>query len=605
MPQDPYAPTSVARIIERQQQKQQPQQQQARAPIIPQRSPTTYTTSTPSQSVSSQPSTSSSAATVPIANDRAAKERELKKQKEKFIMFTRVLLKYLESKDSALHLRVKAIIQECAERNKRQERGYESITASMKLRLKEVVGESYWKRAEQYLHHFLAQKAKQQQQQQQQQQTTDANAQDAVARKKADLERQRLLQMRQQQQQKLPPSQQQQPQQQVPRPTGINTQRPGPSSGTQASAATTATITKHPPSKSTTQEQLAAAKAGKTATVEAKTAAARGAKSFLPAQRKDNKPDEQQQRQPREYNELMEMVDHAVTFDWTTAGLMMGQELHAQLSEEQNNVLYSRDNNNFIQIDAPVGQAFPVRGWGRRNVVSARAVWAKVRLPEMAESSGLSVANGFVCLPEPGAYSRSAPLQRTGLNTWHNEDVAEDDVVLATLSQGAEIFLRSILEKAVYCARQRQNVDGIRLWHQQLVPSKTSAFTLRLGCDVSRQVARTAGNAALTVKRMEEALERQEGVPTRARVLNNETLASAHSMSDLALRPKLLNGAKDAEYAAKRSFEVYGGRDASEPVFGRVPKQARLEVVDFQMAMSFTGIGRRQKAETLSGSFAF
>ena len=55
-------------------------------------------------------------------------ERDLKKQKEKFLIFTRVLMKYLERKDPPLHLKVKAIIKECAERNRKKEPGYESVT---------------------------------------------------------------------------------------------------------------------------------------------------------------------------------------------------------------------------------------------------------------------------------------------------------------------------------------------------------------------------------------------------------------------------------------------------------------------------------------------
>ena len=72
----------------------------------------------------------------------------MRRQKERFLMFTRVLMKYLETKDPALHQKVKAIIKDCAERNKRGEPGYESVTASMRSRLKRVVSESYWSRAE-------------------------------------------------------------------------------------------------------------------------------------------------------------------------------------------------------------------------------------------------------------------------------------------------------------------------------------------------------------------------------------------------------------------------------------------------------------------------
>ncbi|CAB9508249.1 expressed unknown protein [Seminavis robusta] len=88
------------------------------------------------------------------------REKEMRRQKERFLMFTRVLMKYLETKDRTLHGKVKKVIKECAERNKRQEPGYESVTASMRERFKEIVPDDYWKRAESYLDHFLAQKQK-------------------------------------------------------------------------------------------------------------------------------------------------------------------------------------------------------------------------------------------------------------------------------------------------------------------------------------------------------------------------------------------------------------------------------------------------------------
>ncbi|CAB9524566.1 expressed unknown protein [Seminavis robusta] len=88
----------------------------------------------------------------------ADQEKELRRQKERFLMFTRVLIKYLETKDPTLHGKVKKVIKECAERIKRQEPGYESVTAAMRERIKEIVGNPYWNRAESYLAHFLAQK---------------------------------------------------------------------------------------------------------------------------------------------------------------------------------------------------------------------------------------------------------------------------------------------------------------------------------------------------------------------------------------------------------------------------------------------------------------
>jgi hypothetical protein len=59
-----------------------------------------------------------------------------------------------------MHLKAKTVIRECAQKNKAKEKGYESVTASMQKRLRAMVGENYWTRAEQYLEHFLKQKKK-------------------------------------------------------------------------------------------------------------------------------------------------------------------------------------------------------------------------------------------------------------------------------------------------------------------------------------------------------------------------------------------------------------------------------------------------------------
>ena len=85
-------------------------------------------------------------------------QEEMLQEREQFILFVRVLMKYLDTKDPAMHNKVKLIIKDCAARNKRQERGYESATASMRKQLKSVVSETYWKRAEKYLANFMAKK---------------------------------------------------------------------------------------------------------------------------------------------------------------------------------------------------------------------------------------------------------------------------------------------------------------------------------------------------------------------------------------------------------------------------------------------------------------
>jgi hypothetical protein len=95
-------------------------------------------------------SISSTAAVTPISRE----------QKEKFLLvFVRILLKYLEQKDQRMYAQAKSIIKNCAERNKRQEPGYKSATASMlKRRFKELVGDHYWKTAYDYFVYFIQKK---------------------------------------------------------------------------------------------------------------------------------------------------------------------------------------------------------------------------------------------------------------------------------------------------------------------------------------------------------------------------------------------------------------------------------------------------------------
>lgn len=79
---------------------------------------------------------------------------EVRRQKEKFLMFTKILLWYLEQKDSRLYIDVKAVIKDCNDRNKRQEPGYESVTAAMKYPIKELVGDHYWHKATVYFEDY-------------------------------------------------------------------------------------------------------------------------------------------------------------------------------------------------------------------------------------------------------------------------------------------------------------------------------------------------------------------------------------------------------------------------------------------------------------------
>lgn len=575
-------------------------------------------------------------------------------------MFTRVLMKYLETKDPAMHQKVKAIIKDCAERNKRQERGYESVTASMRERLKHVVGDAYWKRAESYLAHFLAQKQKagkaggsdpqrQAAEMKRKQQEAEALRQ---RQKQQDAARQRQIADQQRKQQQAQAAQQaQHAQQQAQQQHAAQAQQPAqPASVTPGqSAPPTAKVARAPSSVGKGKRPAGGKQAtGKTAK-KARTSTKTTGKKVATGGANASSPGSQQQassqpvpttpmavdtRPPspppvREYSELMELVDHAVHFDWTTAGLIMGGAVQKQqLQEEQKNLLYS---NTKLPSDSPKkestngektegGVPFALRGWGKRNIVSPRVAWAVVRRREQPTAE---MQRRFTA-----KYPEAPPIP-TPASAWVHEEKAEDDATLCLLSEATQVYISQILQKALVSSRQRQNLDGIRLWHQQCTSAmehikaeKESKekptpppLSIRLGCDVSRQVARNMGNAALTSKRMEEALERQKTEnmtrvvpPKAATTLNEETLASAQSMGELSLLPPLAKASEKADYEAKRAFEVYGGKESREPPFGRVPKKATLETIDFQQGMQLSNLmggrgNRRHRTKPYSFSF--
>jgi hypothetical protein len=561
-------------------------------------------------------------------------------------MFTRVLMKYLEQKDPAMHAKAKLIIKDCAERNKRQERGYESVTASMRERLKELVGEQYWKRAESYLKHFLEQRkpgstsgssgggggassttavggatsgassqpqqasaSSSQQQQQQQQQLEQEKARKAAATSSASSKSSRpttatpaaIANLRQEISQK--------------RQALSGSSGPGAAgatasgaAGATASGSTTPKSSNSKSSKKATKRKSGASVTSASPRTSGKSpaigttpaAAAASSKESTPAATKPaaSTPEVQPgELPPREYKDFMEMVDHAIDYDWTTSGMLLGNA-DFELSEEQRKLVYDTPPPPKAST-SPTRLSTAAAEWGKRNVVSARAGWARVRLREQNPPSRTPVvADGLLKLPTAPGGDTASSSPATPSSAWVNEETAEQDPVLHMLSEGCESYLKGILAKALVCARQRQNLDGIRLWHQQHKTDENStppALSLRLGCDVPRQAARAAANAAMTCKRMEQALERQH-VPTQNRTLSDETLLQATSMTDLALRPQLSQGVENADYTAKRSLEIYGGKQASssEPPLGRVPKQAKLEVTDFVMGSNFTSRIRHQ-----------
>jgi hypothetical protein len=644
--------------------------------------------------------------------DQEKRELLHRKQKEKFLMLTRALIKYLEGKDKALHHKAKFVIEDCAERNKRGERGYESVTMAMQRRLKDLVGETYWKKAQEFLY-YMHQKRKAAMQQQAEGATATRGATqppgasisgqsqplDSQQQLTNDQKRQKYLDERQKQQaaviakakgstpiekmrQEIHQKREEIAMQTTPQPGRPNaTEAPG-EKGTSAQSVSSVagpatatplpTITKGKKAVRRKSDGSAKTQSRKSATSTSSKSATTSpvpAPTPAPAKVVVAVPKPIVVEPPREYEELMTLIDHAVDYDWPSIGQLLGDEKDLNLSEEERELLYGdssplpvsasgRTSVPFGTTPAPVANGdavgreaidtLPQSGWGSNNVLSARAAWAVLRLKEQKRreyeatrgGSAPTVAGGLLSLPSdpnktPPGPTTSDSSSATNEGAWINEDTAEKDAALALLSEGCQIYLKGVLEKCIQCAHQRQNLDGIRLWHQQFAsiheeeskPAETTSkngetsdstsledqktkkvknlknkppLLLRLGCDVSRQIALAHGNAAMIVKRMEEALERQPDVPSAARVLNQDTLAEATSMSDLAWRPLLKEGSKKADYEAKRSFEIYGGKESKDPPLGRVPKKAKLVVSDFLTGSELSREGNHHRASTAS-----
>jgi hypothetical protein len=565
---------SFAKAKEKQQQQQQQQQpQQVPPPGRTAVAASTLPTTSNQQMNAGLPQQGARTNTQMTPEEHAAHER---RQKETFQIFLKILVKVLKDKDPPMFNRVNTIMRECAERNKRHEPGYESVTASVKARLKAVVSNAYIEEAKRLTAKYQAQQRNQQQQAQ------------AVPTQ--------VAQTQPPQRPGVAPAAKAQPLSQQPA-TGqtAKTKRP--------SISATGNSTKATAAAAKTAAGSVGKAAGKAATKRPKSTpparkpsitGASSDKAKVTGASPTNASLVEQQAVPivREYSEFMEMVHHAVNFDWTTAGLALGTDSLAELPQEQQSLLLDPK-----PIQPPLASVFPCPGWGERNIVSVRNAWARVHYCEDTKLRSFNLLATTTTEVAPAT-------------EWKSEAHAElNEPVLAALSEGVQQYLTTVLERAVLCARQRHNVDGIRIWHQQVMAAdekEANPLSLRLGCDVSRQWAQEQGNAAMTVRRMEEALERQSGIPGYERELTTETLLDSTSMTELSLRPALSSKTIDmADYHAKRSFEIYGGKEAGEPPLGRVPKRARIEVNDFLVAQHLGTPRRCHRAAMVSFATAF
>jgi hypothetical protein len=101
-----------------------------------------------------------STTTDPVSNT-TKEHMEKKRQRRRFMAFTSALMKFLERKDPNVFDEAQAVIRDCEQKKKRGEAGFESVTASLRTPLKQVVGPTYWKRARVYLRKSATHQSKQ------------------------------------------------------------------------------------------------------------------------------------------------------------------------------------------------------------------------------------------------------------------------------------------------------------------------------------------------------------------------------------------------------------------------------------------------------------
>eukprot|EP00956_Cyclotella_meneghiniana_P012337 scaffold17533_cov53-Cyclotella_meneghiniana.AAC.2 len=650
--------------------------------------------------------------------------------------FSRVILqlelRYLEQRDKDMHQKAKAQIKECYEKNKIGDPAFKSLTQSMRARLRATVGETYWKKAHDYLDHFFRQKQDQ---------------------KKGESSGQSSSRSSSQQQPSSSSSVPISTSKSIVQPSSRNAQAaamkmplaPGnPPSTSNASVPSSTQLTpqqyaeeaakkdKEEKKEKARLKRLAAKKKkeaeqqrlkmmgkqssggitlpsvaladqsiafGSTSTPGA-TPSTIGGSSVSSTPSSANKKDAKSKKAlkhsssvtstgsakkksttSKEIQQEMEQLDHAVMIDVKSLPNLLSKEfvLDVDLNQEQRRLLYGDTQQAKVKqianaaanilssetLDAKLKEkgvpslqwSLPSRylGWSDKNVVSARTVWSKVRLPERedimierekdaAEKARAEKPMGepplseadFKESPSPpaiGSISTEAPLSAPIItdapdlpmlkieddvtnHVWYNEARASLDPTLALLSEATELFLKQAMEKAISNARLRQNLDGVRLWStlQTRANPKNSSVSdpppalIRLGCDVRRQVALAEGNAAKIYQRMEEAISRQNNsYDMESTSLDPDAMiVESTSMADLSRKPPLKSAVTHADAVAKRKFEVYGGKYSNNPPFGRVPKQARVTLQDMDIGLmgNRSATNRARKMNMMASLFS-
>lgn len=83
---------------------------------------------------------------------------EFKLQRQTFLVFTRILMAYLERHDPSLRQIAREVMRDCCKRSQSQEQGYESATDALHERLREILPAAYWNQVSQATRLFLVQR---------------------------------------------------------------------------------------------------------------------------------------------------------------------------------------------------------------------------------------------------------------------------------------------------------------------------------------------------------------------------------------------------------------------------------------------------------------
>jgi hypothetical protein len=78
-------------------------------------------------------------------------DKMTKDQKRLFIVFTKILLRYLQKKDPVTYLLARQTIREAVDHERRSTAGNACPVSRMKRRLEVLVSKEHWKKAEEYL----------------------------------------------------------------------------------------------------------------------------------------------------------------------------------------------------------------------------------------------------------------------------------------------------------------------------------------------------------------------------------------------------------------------------------------------------------------------